>query len=116
MKRVLLLMGTETYRATDFLQAARKLGVDVVVGTDAPDPLAGLNPGGLISLDFQDREGATRRIVDYHGAMPLDALVSVDDSATALAARAAARNSSSVAWGFPKSRFSRIVPWNRNTS
>ena len=31
MKRVLLLMGTETYRATDFLQAARKLGVDVVV-------------------------------------------------------------------------------------
>ena len=88
MKRVLLLMGTETYRATDFLQAARKLGVDVVVGTDAPDPLAGLNPGGLISLDFQNREDATRRIVDYHGTMPLDALVSVDDSATALAARA----------------------------
>ena len=33
--RVLLLLPTETYRAKDFLGAAERLGVDVVVGSGA---------------------------------------------------------------------------------
>jgi biotin carboxylase len=91
MKRILLLMGTETYRATDFLAAARQVGVDVVVGLDRPDPLESLHAGGIVSLDFQDRDAASDAIVALHGTRPLQAVVSVDDSATVLAARASAR-------------------------
>lgn len=88
MKRFLLLMGTETYRATDFLEAARKLGADIVVGLDRPDPLGELRTGGTVSLDFLALEESTAAIADLHGERPLDAVVSVDDSATVLAARA----------------------------
>ncbi len=84
-------MGTETYRATDFLEAARRLGVQVVVGLDRPDPLAGLHPGGVVSLDFGDTEAASDQIGRLHRQRPLQAVVSVDDSATVLAARASAR-------------------------
>lgn len=90
MKRVLLLMGTRTYRATDFLEAARRIGGEVVVGLDRPDPVQGIRRGGTISLDFTDLEAATRDIVQEHGRRPLDAVVSVDDSATVLATRASA--------------------------
>ena len=90
-KRILLLMGVETYRATDFLEAARRLGAEAVVGLDRPDPLAGLHPGGVVSLDFGDTEAASAAIGRLHGQRPLQAVVSVDDSATVLAARASAR-------------------------
>ena len=33
-RRVLLLMAAKTYRAKAFMTAARRLGVDVVVGSD----------------------------------------------------------------------------------
>ncbi|HKI98042.1 MAG TPA: ATP-grasp domain-containing protein [bacterium] len=90
MDRVLLLMGTQTYRATDFLEAARRIGVEVVVGLDRPDPLEALHTGGVVSLDFQALDGATAEIGRLHAAQPLQAVVSVDDSATVLAARACA--------------------------
>ena len=41
MARVLLLLPTETYRAKDFLDAARRLDVDVVVGSPRRQAMAG---------------------------------------------------------------------------
>jgi hypothetical protein len=38
--RILLLLPTGTYRASDFLAAAARLGVDVVVGSEQPQALA----------------------------------------------------------------------------
>jgi biotin carboxylase len=87
-KRLLLLMGVETYRATDFLAAARRLGVEVVAGLDHPAPLAGAAPDALLHLDFENRPGATEEIAAFHAQRPLDAVVAVDDAATVLAARA----------------------------
>jgi hypothetical protein len=83
-------MGTKTYRATDFLAAAGELGAEVVVGLDRPDPLDGLHGGGIVSLPFDDREAATKEIVRLAAGRPFDAVLSVDDSATVLAARACA--------------------------
>ncbi len=88
-KRVLLLMSAETYRATDFLAAADALGVDVVVGLDARDPVEAIAPERLLALDFADSERAAEEIVAAAAQRPLDAVVPVDDVATVLAARAA---------------------------
>src|SRR4029453_1193495 len=52
--RVLLLLPTTTYRAPDFLEAGRRLGVDVTVGSEEPSTLEAWNPEGLLTLDFRD--------------------------------------------------------------
>jgi len=87
--RVLLLMPTNTYHAADFVNAAEHLGVDVSVGTNGSQALQALTPGSTLTLDFDDLDGATAAIEDFHGGFPLDAVVATDDETTALAAAAA---------------------------
>ncbi len=86
-KRVLLLYSPSSYRAGPFLEAARKLGLEVVAGVDMPEALAEYWHVPL-GLDFTDLEQATRTIVDYAAKEPIQAIVAVDDGATLLAARA----------------------------
>src|SRR5579885_145441 len=88
-QRVLLLYSPSSYRAGPFLEAARKLGLEVVQGVDMPAALADFWHAPL-GLDFADLEQATRAIVDYAAKQPLRAIVAVDDSATLLAAHASA--------------------------
>ena len=54
MTRVLLLLPTTTYRAPDFLEAARRLDVDVTVASEEPNALEGMQPAGLLTIDFRD--------------------------------------------------------------
>ena len=86
--RVLLLMATQTYRASAFLEAASRLDIPVAVGSEQPQPLAQLNPGGHLTVDFHDLEGATDRIVEFAANYPLDAILSTDDDGVLLAAMA----------------------------
>ena len=88
-KRLLLLLSPNTYRGEAFMQAAQRLDVDVVRGVDVPGQLAELWNLPL-ALDFSKVEHAIRAIVEYAAEQPLDAIVSVDDSATILATHAAA--------------------------
>ncbi len=90
MKRVLLLMKSESYRAEDFVAAAARLGVDLVVGSDEPNMLASLSAGTALHLDFGAGEASTEKIVAFHRDRPLDAVVPAEDEGTVLAARAAA--------------------------
>ncbi|MEE8554758.1 MAG: ATP-grasp domain-containing protein [bacterium] len=90
MKRLLLLLSAKTYRAGDFIGAARRLGVEVTVGSDRPHVLAGSGSSGTIALDYGDLEGATAQIQALHAAHAFDAVVAVDDAGTRLAARASA--------------------------
>ena len=83
-------MGARTYRAGDFIAAARRLGVSLTVGCDLPHVLTGEATANSLTLDFRDPESATAAIRAFHSQNPLNAVVSVDDSATALAARASA--------------------------
>ncbi len=87
--RVLLLLPATSYRAHDFLAAARKLGVDVAVGSDQRQVLEKEAPGGTLTLDFNDPDGATRAIARFAEAYPLQGVVGADDETTALAAQAA---------------------------
>jgi biotin carboxylase len=88
-QRVLLLYSPSSYRAGPFLEAAKKLGLEVVQGVDMPEALADFWHAPL-GLDFADLEQATRAIVDYAAKQPLRAIIAVDDGATLLAAHASA--------------------------
>ncbi|PCI36492.1 MAG: hypothetical protein COB53_09395 [Elusimicrobia bacterium] len=78
-KRLLLLLPTRTYKAKDFLDAARTLGADVIAASEEPSALEESAPDGLISFDFNNPQEAFQ-----HG--PFDAVVGVDDGSVRAAA------------------------------
>src|SRR5262249_23460883 len=84
--RVLLLIPAQTYRAGDFLIAAQRMGLAVVVGSDGALPLGG-QPG--LPADPRDSERGAARLVARAGRV--DAVVAVDAPMLALAAAVAAR-------------------------
>lgn len=86
--RVLLLMATQTYRASAFLEAASRLDLTVAVGSEEEPVLGHLNPSGNLLVDFHDLEGATDQIVEFASEYPLKAIVSTDDDGVVLAAMA----------------------------
>jgi biotin carboxylase len=88
-KRILLLMTPATYRAGAFLQAAQKLSLEVVVGIDLPETLADYWHVPL-GIDFADITTSVQTITTYARQHPLAAILSVDDSASELAAQASA--------------------------
>jgi formate-dependent phosphoribosylglycinamide formyltransferase (GAR transformylase) len=90
MQRLLLLMTTTTYRAHAFLEAARRLEVPVVVGSERPQALAAANPAGHLTLDFQAPEAAARGIAEFATHYPIAGVVAADDDGVILAAMAAA--------------------------
>ncbi|HET7034839.1 MAG TPA: ATP-grasp domain-containing protein [Thermomicrobiaceae bacterium] len=89
-KRVLLLVTPSSYRSGAFAAAAERLGIEAVQGVDVPPTLAA-EWNVPLGLDFADPEGAARAIERYAGAQPVDAIISVDDSATVLASLASRR-------------------------
>ena len=89
MPRVLLLLPTRTYRARDFMEAARRLELEVTVGSERQQAFAALFPSGHLRLDFLRPRRAVRAIEAFARSYPLDAVVAVDDDGTLLAAAAA---------------------------
>jgi biotin carboxylase len=86
MARVLLLVPARTYRASDFLTAAGRLGLELVVGSDGALPL-GSRPA--VRVDPDDLRASVDRLVARSG--PVDAVVAVDTPMLVLAAAVAAR-------------------------
>ena len=82
-KRLLLLMPATTYRSADFMDAAHRLGADVVVGSNLPQILETFSDGKTLTLDFDD---PARAIALIRSAPPFDAIVPVDEEGTLLAA------------------------------
>jgi biotin carboxylase len=89
--RLLLLLPTRTYRTEDFVDAARKLGVDLVCASEKPSTLEALAPDSLLTLDFADPEGAAGAVAAWSAHRPLAAVVGVDDATAAAAAAIAER-------------------------
>jgi biotin carboxylase len=92
---VLLLVPTSTYRAPDFVAAARALGVDLVVGSDHPPALGDADHTLAVPLD--DPDAAVEVIAAADDRRGVDAVVAVDDRGVVVAAEAGAR------LGFPHS-------------
>ncbi|MCB8945183.1 MAG: ATP-grasp domain-containing protein [Ardenticatenaceae bacterium] len=85
--RILLLTTPRSYRVQPFLEAAERLGIEAVQGLDLPNQLAEQWQMEL-GLDFQDVAGATEKIVKVAEKRPFQAILSVDDSGSLLAASA----------------------------
>ena len=86
MSRVLLLVPARTYRAADFLAAAGRMGLDLVVGSDGALPLGG-RP--VVHVSPADLPGSADRIMAEAG--PCAAVVAADTPMLALAAIVAGR-------------------------
>ena len=91
MPRILLLMRTQTYRAKAFVQAARRQGVALTVGSEQGSVFTKLTPGTTIGLDLDHLERAVDQIAAFAQEHPLAAILGVDESTTVVAALAAAR-------------------------
>jgi biotin carboxylase len=91
VKRVLLLLPTGTYRAPDFLAAASRLGVEVVVGSERRQAMAVSMGDRALVVPIGDLDAAVAAIADLHGRSPLDAVVAVDDQGVVVGAAAAQR-------------------------
>ena len=107
--RLLLLLPTRTYRTEDFIDAARKLGVDLVCASEKPSTLEDLSPDTLLTLDFADPDAAAARTVAWSEGRPLAAVVGVDDAtgpaAAAIAERLGLRASAPAAVGATRDKY-----------
>ncbi|MGH9227816.1 MAG: ATP-grasp domain-containing protein [Acidimicrobiales bacterium] len=91
MPRILLLLPTATYRAADFVTAAARLGVDVVVGSEHRQALAGPMGDRAVVVPLAGSDAALDAIAALHDRTPLDAVLAVDDLGVVVAAAAAQR-------------------------
>ena len=85
MPRVLLLLPTTTYRTKAFMDAALKLGVNIVAATEQPSTLAAQNPEGLLTLDFFDPAQSARKASEYAAQHKVDAVIPVDEDTAVIA-------------------------------
>src|SRR5574341_200171 len=84
--RLLLLVPTTTYRTEDFVEAARRLDVDLVVAAEKPNTMAAALPDHLLTLPFDDPPAAAALMRDYARARPVAAVVPVADATTVVGA------------------------------
>jgi biotin carboxylase len=95
MPRVLLLVPTSTYRAPDFVAAARSLGIELVVGAD---DVPAMDAGDrMAAIPMADVPAALEAIEALDRRRGVDAVIAVDDQGVVVAAEAGA------ALGFPHS-------------
>lgn len=91
MTRALVVLPSGTYRAADFLAAARALGLAVVVASDHRQAMAEAMGDRALQLPLEDPESSAEAIVEAAGRAPLDAVISVDDQGSLAAALASGR-------------------------
>ena len=103
MRRVALIIPSETYRATDFVEAAGALGVELVVASDRRSAMAAAMGDRSAVVDLDDPERAAAALEALAARLPFEAVVGVDDrgvlAASAVAERLGLRHGSSPAVG-----------------
>jgi biotin carboxylase len=85
------VLPSATYRAPDFLDAAARLGAEVVVGSEHRQALSESMGDRAVTLSLNKPEMAADQIERIAERAPLDAIVAVDDGGTRAAALAAER-------------------------
>jgi biotin carboxylase len=86
--RILLLCTTTGYQAQSFVDAARKLDLEVVFGTDRCHVLDDPWADDAIPLRFENPQENTRKIIEKAQEQPFSAIVQIGDRATETAALA----------------------------
>jgi biotin carboxylase len=88
-RRLLLLTTTTGYQTRAFLQAAEKLGLAVIFGTDRCHMLDDPWQNGALALKFENPEEAAAKIGEMVRHNPVQAIVGLGDSTPPTAARVA---------------------------
>src|SRR3954451_11495288 len=91
VSRLLLVLPSATYRAADFVDAATKLGADLVVGSEHRQALSDSMGDRTVVLSLRQPLRAADQIQHLAEHAPLDAIVAVDDGGTRAAAAASER-------------------------
>jgi biotin carboxylase len=77
--RLVLVLPSTTYRASDFLEAARSVGAEVVVASDGSQAMAETMGAGALTVPVDDPQAAGQRIAAHAATGPIDAVIGVDD-------------------------------------
>src|SRR5205807_7895766 len=91
MPRVLLILPSATYRAPDFLAAARELGVAVTVASGRRAAMSAAMGERALTLRLSDPALAAEQIAERALQTPFAAVVGVDDQGVMAAALGAER-------------------------
>jgi len=91
MRRVVLLIPSSTYRATDFVTAAGGLELDLIVASDRRSALQAVmgDRAQVVRLDRPNQ--AANQLVALHERLPFDAVLGVDDQGVLAASAVAER-------------------------
>lgn len=89
-QRILLLTTARSYRGSAFLQAAERVGIEVIQVVDMSRELAEYWHYPL-GVNFNDPAAAVQAMLEFHTHTPVQAILGIDDSGSLLAARASER-------------------------
>ncbi len=87
MPTVMVVLTTTSYRAADFVDAAERLGVNLVVATEEMIP--SLDQDGMVEIDCDNPTASAEKVLEWSATRPIDAIVSADDRGLETAARVA---------------------------
>jgi biotin carboxylase len=85
MARVLLVLPSSTYRASDFLAAARSVGAEVLIASEEQQTL--LTPERFVRIDLCDPKASAEEIA--RSGIDVDAVIGVDEQGVLFAAHLA---------------------------
>jgi len=91
MRRVVLLIPSSTYRATDFVTAAGDLGLDLIVASDRRSTLQAVMGDRAQVVELDRPHQAADQLVALHERLPFDAVLGVDDQGVLAASEVAER-------------------------
>ena len=85
------MLPTTTYRTAAFVEAARRIGVDLTVASERPSTLEAAIPAGLVTLPLDDPKAAAEKAALFAREHPIAAVVGVDDDTVIVASSIAQR-------------------------
>ncbi len=100
-KRLLILASKLGYQTRSFAEAARKLGVEVIFGSDRCHQLEDPWGDAALALQFEQPQQAAQVIAERARATPVDAILALGDRPTEAAAYAA--RALGIAYNSPES-------------
>src|SRR5580704_14275903 len=87
--RLLLLASKLSYQTRSFVEAAKRLGVDVTIGSDRCHQLDDPWSDGAVPLHFEQPKQAAQRLAEAVRTTPLRGILALGDRQTATAAHTA---------------------------
>jgi len=87
--RLLLLIPSSSYRTEAYVEAARRLGIELTVASEQDSTFSAADNPGLLTLDFADPVEASEVVAHFAEEHAIAAVIGVDDATAVAAARIA---------------------------